>query len=65
MKQEASVTNDENKQLDIKDLPKAAEKQDTTQENLEEKLVTFQKIVIEATAEIESNYNGLRNQDKK
>jgi hypothetical protein len=29
LKQAASVTNNENKQLDIKDLPKAAEKQDT------------------------------------
>ncbi|MCC8462548.1 MAG: hypothetical protein LN546_05245 [Rickettsia endosymbiont of Ecitomorpha arachnoides] len=55
MKQVALVTNNENKQLDIKDFPKAAEKQDTAQENLEEKLATFQNIIIEATTKIESN----------
>nr|WP_253310125.1 ankyrin repeat domain-containing protein [Rickettsia endosymbiont of Ceutorhynchus assimilis] len=54
LKQTTSIIN-ENKPADIKDLPKEVTKQDLAQENLREKLATFQKIVVETITKLESN----------
>ena len=53
LKQEASITN-ENKPADIKDLP---------EENIKEKLATFQNIVVEAISKLE-NSTTINEQDK-